>query len=68
MQIGFPKHGATRQSLSIKDAEAIVSSPQRLSPPRVHEINLAACEIYSPVAYVRTNIHPLTMEALRNED
>ena len=68
MQIGFPKHGAARQSLSIKGTEAIVSSPQRRSPPRVHEISLAACELYSPVAYIRTNIHPLTVEAPRNGD
>lgn len=67
MQIGFPKHRTTRQSLSIKGTEAIGSSPQ-LCPPRVHEISLAACEIYSPVAYVLTNIHPLTVEALRNAD
>lgn len=68
MQIGFPKYGATRQSLSIKSTKAIVSSPQRISPPRMHEINLIAFEIHSPVAYVHTNIHPLTMEALRNAD
>lgn len=68
MQVGFPKHGPTRQSLSINGTEAIVSSPQRLSPPRVREISLAPCEIYSPVAYILTNIQPLTLEALRNAD
>lgn len=68
MQIGFPKHGARRQSLSIKGTKAIVSSLQRINPSGMHEINLAASEIHSPVAYVHTNIQLLTMEALRSAD
>lgn len=68
MKICFWKHGATRQSLSMKGTRAIMSSPQRINPSRVHEISLAASEIHSPVAYVYTNIHPLAMGALRSAD
>lgn len=68
MQIGFTKYGAARQNSLIKGTKAIASSPWRINPSRTHEINLAASEIHSPVSYVHTNIHPLTMEALRSAD
>lgn len=65
MQIGFLEHVATK--FINQEQEGNVSSPQRLSPPGVHDINLASCERH-PVAYVHPNIQPLTMEAFWNGD